>query len=250
MSDLSTALIEQDKLSGPGGAIELLRDVVAKLERKSGPLAMNTLLATGNLAKAVQDAGDLDEASNLFEREYAGQLQTLGEEHPQTLITAANIAVLYAMKKQPEKALEMNLKILDVQKRTIGPDHFSALICMNNIAKTYDDLNQGNNAEKMYREVVERAVKAMSPGHFSIALFKNNFARRLFANGKRDEAYPLINEALEAMATTYGMKDKRVLGCARKLALELDRDLRTSEAAAVRAKYEIAIDEPVPAPNK
>lgn len=250
MSDLSTALIEQDKLKGPGGAIELLRQVVANMERKNGPLAMNTLLAIGNLAKAVQDAGDLDEASTLFEREYSGQLQTLGEEHPQTLITAANIAVLYAMKKQPDKALEMNLKILEVQKRTIGPDHFSALICLNNIGKTYDDLNQGEKAERAYREVVERAVKAMAPGHYSIALFKNNFARRLFANGKRDEAYPLINEALEAMTQTYGIKDKRVVGCARKLALELDKDKRATEAAAVRAKYEIPTDPPAATPAK
>lgn len=95
---------------------------------------------------------------------------------------------------------------------------------MNNIAKTYDDLNQGDNAEKMYREVVERAVKAMSPGHFSIALFKNNFARRLFANGSREEAYILINDALEAMTATYGLKDKRVINCAKKLTIELDKD--------------------------
>lgn len=79
---------------------------------------MNTLLAIGNLAKAVQDAGDLDEASALFERSYAGQVQTLGEEHPQSLISsAANIAVLYAMKKQPEKAfLKSTWKILEVQE--------------------------------------------------------------------------------------------------------------------------------------
>ena len=247
MSDLSTVLIDQEKLQGEDGAVALLRNVVTKLEARSGPRGMDTLVALCNLAKAVQDAGDLNEAQTLFQKAYEGQSATLGPEHPQTLITLSNIAVVYARLKQPEKSLELSERILDIQRRTLGPDNFSTVISLNNVGKLYDDLERGEDAERAYRETVERSVRTMQPGHFSIPLFKNNLARRLFANGKRDEAYSVLHESLDASIALYGNVDQRVKNIARKLVLELEKDGRREEAATLRTSHQLDADPTKPA---
>ncbi|MCH8133033.1 MAG: tetratricopeptide repeat protein, partial [Myxococcales bacterium] len=73
------------------------------------------------------------------------QKRVLGEEHPSTLSTMNNLAILYEDQGRYDEAEPLYLKTLEIRKRVLGEEHPSTLSSMNNLAILY--WSQGRYAE-------------------------------------------------------------------------------------------------------
>ncbi len=74
----------------------------------------------------------------------------LGEEHPDTLSSMNNLALLYYLRGRYEEAESLYLKCLDVRRVTLGEDHSATLSSMNCLAGLYESQGRYVEAEPLY----------------------------------------------------------------------------------------------------
>ena len=71
----------------------------------------------------LQDQGDLPGARTLIERALTIRRKVLGEEHPETNITRANLASVWLDQGAPFEALALSEPALAALEKVLGPDH-------------------------------------------------------------------------------------------------------------------------------
>ena len=67
--------------------------------------------------------GKLDEAKAMYERALAGKERTLGADHPDTLMTVNNLAIVLEQQGKLDEAKTMYERALAGKERAIGADH-------------------------------------------------------------------------------------------------------------------------------
>ncbi|MFI8290170.1 tetratricopeptide repeat protein, partial [Streptomyces sp. NPDC085614] len=72
--------------------------------------------------------GQVEEARDLAADTLTRQRQTLGEDHPDTLSTASNLAIDLAALGQVEEARDLAADTLTRQRQVLGEDHPNTLI--------------------------------------------------------------------------------------------------------------------------
>ena len=77
----------------------------------------------------------------------------LGEDHPHTLISIANLASIFWSQGQWNKAEELGVKVMEAMKRVLGEDHPDTLISIANLALTFQSQGQWNKAEELEGEI-------------------------------------------------------------------------------------------------
>ena len=80
----------------------------------------------------------------------------LGEEHPDTLTSASNLALTYSQQGKHAEAEALQVAVLAVRKRVLGEEHPNTLTSANNLASTYSQ--QGKHAEAETLQVATLAV--------------------------------------------------------------------------------------------
>jgi hypothetical protein len=63
--------------------------------------------------------------------------RVLGPEHPDTLASMNNLAVIYWNQGRWSEVEELNVQIMEIRKRVLGPEHPDTLTSMNNLASIY-----------------------------------------------------------------------------------------------------------------
>jgi len=111
------ALEGQSQLFGPG----------SKESSKSGSL----------LALLLERRGDLEGAEALLLAAFNAQVQLLGREDDDTLITTNNLARLRSLKGRHEEALQAYAEVLLTQRKAHGDGHAHTLITLNLLAKEH-----------------------------------------------------------------------------------------------------------------
>ena len=72
-----------------------------------------------------------------MEKHLEAHLQVLGEDHPQVLVTLANLSVIYAALGQYEDAVNIEEKVLKGRKKFFGPEHLETLRSMLDLGGKY-----------------------------------------------------------------------------------------------------------------
>jgi hypothetical protein len=65
--------------------------------------------------------------------------RVLGAEHPDTLVSMANLALTYKNQGRWKEAEELQAKELNICSRVLGAEHPDTLTSMNNLASTYSN---------------------------------------------------------------------------------------------------------------
>jgi len=63
--------------------------------------------------------------------------RVLGEEHPDTLNSMANLASTYRNQGRWKEAEELGVQVMETSKRVLGEEHPDTLTSMGNLALTY-----------------------------------------------------------------------------------------------------------------
>jgi len=96
----------------------------------------------------------LEEARKLFEETLAIENRVLGPEHPDTLATMHNLALVIGDLGRLEDACKLFEETLAVQKRVLGPEHPDTLLTMSNLALALKNLDKLDEVHRLSQELL------------------------------------------------------------------------------------------------
>jgi len=89
-----------------------------------------------------------NEAEDLFTEALEGRRQNLGDDHPDTLETKNDLAMLYKEQARYEDAEQLLLKALEGRRLRLGDTHPNTLESLNNLIDLYEAWNKPEKADE------------------------------------------------------------------------------------------------------
>jgi tetratricopeptide (TPR) repeat protein/tRNA A-37 threonylcarbamoyl transferase component Bud32 len=191
---------------------------------------LETLAATNNLARLLQDHGKLEEAEPLYRENLEAMRRVLGPNDPKTLRAVNNLAGVVRARGKLEEAEPLFRQNLEAQRRILGPDHPQTLGAVNNLAGLLMARGKLEEAEPLYHENLEALRRVLGPDHPNTLLAVNNLAGVLHDRGKLEEAELLLNQNLEAQRSVLGPDHPNTLMAVNNLAFLLKARGKFEEA--------------------
>jgi tetratricopeptide (TPR) repeat protein len=106
---------------------------------------------------------------NEAEKAYAEVMETrkrvLGEEHPSTLTSMANLASTFRSQGRWKEAEELGKQVVENRKRVLGAEHPDTLTSMTELAFTYNNQGRWNKAEELGKQVMETQKRVLGAEH-------------------------------------------------------------------------------------
>jgi tetratricopeptide (TPR) repeat protein len=175
-SEALAALAESRIEAGDGaGAAALLRKAVAKAEEASGKESAQVAVRLNGLAQTVA----AKEGVPLLERALAIERRQLGEGHPETASTMANLAGLYVNTGRADEALRLAAAAIAILDKTLGPAHPRTAAACTVAAFAARDKGDRAQAEKLFRRALEIDERAYGPQHAETLRDARNLAEFL-----------------------------------------------------------------------
>ncbi|RKL04917.1 hypothetical protein BFJ70_g17166 [Fusarium oxysporum] len=174
-----------------------------------------------NVAEALSIQGRYEGAAKLYRETLEAREKVLGKEHPDTLSSMNNLALVLRKIGKYEEAEKMHRETLEAREKVLGKEHPSTLSSMNNLALVLGNMGEYEEAEKMHRETLELKEKVLGKEHPSTLSSMNNLALVLGNMGEYKEAEKMYRETLEAREKVLGKEHPSTLGSMNNLATVL-----------------------------
>jgi hypothetical protein len=91
--------------------------------------------------------------------------RVLGAEHPDTLTSMTNLALMFWNQGRWKEAEELEVQVVETRKRVLGAEHPSTLITMNNLAFTWERQGRDTEALKLMEECVRLRTRILGIDH-------------------------------------------------------------------------------------
>ncbi|KAK3379401.1 hypothetical protein B0T24DRAFT_154684 [Lasiosphaeria ovina] len=130
--------------------------------------------------------------------------ELLGEEHPSTLTSIANLASTYWNQGRWKEAEELEVQVVETKKRVLGEEHPDTLTSISNLASTYRNQGRWKEAEELGVQVMETIKRVLGEEHPDTLTSMANLASTYRNQGRWKEAEELEVQVIETR--------KRVLG--------------------------------------
>jgi tetratricopeptide (TPR) repeat protein len=78
----------------------------------------------------------------------------LGREHPETLTSMNNLALVLSEQGKYEEAETIHRQTLELARKVLGREHPNTLISMNNLASVLSDQGKHEEAERIHRSII------------------------------------------------------------------------------------------------
>ncbi len=181
-----------------------LEDAVDMLANVPGPDDPDTLAARSNLARAHQDAGDLQTAINMYEALLPDLARILGSDHPHTLIARHNLARAHQDAGDLQTATDMYETVLPDLTRVLGPDHPHTLAARGNLAGAHRDAGHISTAIDMYEILLDKQTHVLGPDHPDTLATRGNLAAAYYAAGDPQKAIDIYKTLLPDTTRVLG----------------------------------------------
>ncbi len=141
--------------------------VTALLQEKTGkaPQPQEIVDALSRIVAGFYQKGDYRTGVMVAEQSYRFAEQKLGPDHPSTLSSVNNLAVLYESQGRYGEAEPLYRRVLAASEKVLGPEHPDTLRSINNLAFLYQAQGRYGEAEPLYRRVLAASEKVLGPEH-------------------------------------------------------------------------------------
>ena len=181
-----------------------LRTLSLELEEATDREEAWMLSSLAWLADAHRDMGNYEEAETLYLRCMEASERLLGPEHPDTLITVGNLAVLFEDKGDYEQAEAYYKRELEARERLLGPEHPSTLNTVGNLAGLLRRKGDYEQAEAYYTRCLEASERLLGPEHPSTLITVGNLGLLYSNKGDYEQAEAYFQRCLEASERLLG----------------------------------------------
>jgi tetratricopeptide (TPR) repeat protein len=184
----------------------------------------------GKAAWYSESQGSYDAAEEMNRRALGGYKKALGKEHPDTLVSVSNLAVVLTRQGKYEQAEEMNRRALEGWEKALGKEHPHTLVSVSNLAWVLTRQGKYEQAEELNRQALKGWEKALGKEHPDTLVSVSNLADMLGHKGKYKQAEELNRRALKGREKALGKEHPDTLVSVSNLALVLTRQGKYEQA--------------------
>ena len=178
----------------------------------------------------LQSRGEPAAARPLFERAWDLRRSRLGDDYPDTLASASNLAFDLWVLAQYERARQLGEDTLTRMRRVLGDDHPNTLRSASDLAATLRELGQYERARQLGQDAFTRLRRVLGDDHPNTLLSAAHLATTLWELGHYKQARQLGEDTLTRSRRVLGDDHPNTLLSATILALTL-RELGHYELA-------------------
>jgi tetratricopeptide (TPR) repeat protein len=171
-----------------------------------------TLLDASTWATIYLDECELyQKAASMHKRTWERKKVVLGEEHPSTLTSMANLASTYRNQGRWKEAKKLQVRLMKTTKRVLGQEHPSTLSSMANLASTYRNQGRWKEAKKLQVKLMKTRKRVMGQEHPDTLSSMNNLAFTLKGQGQNAKAINLMQECIRLGSRILGVDHPHTL---------------------------------------
>lgn len=186
-----------------------------------------------NIGAGLIILGKDREAESMYCQTLNLRKNSLGWEHPLTLSSMNNLALVLSSLGKYDEAEELHRRTLELKKKVLGLEDSSTLSSMNNLALVLDSQKKYQEAEEMYQETLGLQKKVLGEEHPSTLDSMNNLALVLSNEGKYEKAEEMHLQTLKLKEILLGREHPSTLSSMNNLALVLSYRRKYKEAEAM-----------------
>ncbi|OSS44355.1 hypothetical protein B5807_10962 [Epicoccum nigrum] len=154
----------------------------------------------------------------------------LGEEHPDTLTSMADLASTYWKQGRWKEAEELEVQVMQTRKTALGEEHPDTLTSMANLASTYCKQGRWKEAEELEVKVMQTSKTALGEEHPDTLTSMANLASTYWKQGQWKEAEELQVQVMQTRKTALGEEHPDTLTSMANLASTYWKQGRWKEA--------------------
>ncbi|KAK4170640.1 hypothetical protein QBC36DRAFT_150906, partial [Triangularia setosa] len=182
------------------------------------------------LGRIYYDEGRWEEAEKLNVQVMETFKTKLGDDHPDTLKSMANLASTYRNQGRWEEAEKLEVQVMETRKTKLGVNHPDTLTSMGNLASTYRNQGRWEEAEKLDVQVMETSKTKLGDDHPYTLKSMANLASTYRNQGRWEEAEKLEVQVMETSKTKLGVDHPDTLTSMANLASTYRNQGRWEEA--------------------
>jgi tetratricopeptide (TPR) repeat protein len=156
------------------------------------------------LGELLRRKGEYDRALPLYEQCLAKRKRFLGDDHPDTLSTLIELAVVFDRKGEYDRALPLYEECLEKRKKILGDDHPDTILTINELALLFVHKGEYDRALPLYEECLEKRKRLFGDDNPGTLTTINELADLFRKKGQYDRALPLYEECLEKRKRLFG----------------------------------------------
>lgn len=185
-------------------AEETLRETLERQKALYGETHPAVARTLKDLARTVDDRGDLNAAIPLMERAVAMQRALRGAEpHPDLAEVLNDMGLLLYEKGDLNEAEKFYRESLAMNRKLHGDKHPEIANGLENVAMTVQDKGDLAGAETLYRQSLDMRRELLGPEHPKVGRTLLNLASLQYDRGERGEALANLREVLGIYRKAY-----------------------------------------------
>lgn len=181
-------------------------------------------------AEALLSDGKYNKAEELFVQVMETRKRVLGDEHPDTLTSMANLASTYRNQGRWKETEELGVQVMERSSRVLGDKHSITLISIGNLALTYSDQGRWKEAEELEVQVMETRKTKLGADHPDTLTSMANLASTYWNQGEWTDAEALEVQVMETRKTKLGADHPDTLTSMNNLAFTFEGLGKVQEA--------------------
>lgn len=217
--------------------IILLESEVAETERRRAEIRtsdadmIRRLDTLHYLAEAYWKAGRYEQASKLMTEVVRERLEIQGDEHPDTLRTTHNLAMLLNSQCDYPSSRALFEDCIAKRRLVLGPDHLDTVQSQLGLAHVCTRVQENDAALGLYQSVLHFYTLKLGAMHVDTLAVQNNLAYLYRQMGRCEEAVCLLEDNISARRIKLGDEHPDTLRSKSNLAYTLNAIGRHAEAA-------------------
>jgi len=193
---LHSVAILMSEMGNEQEAVRLLREVL-HAEARLPADHPSLLTSKANLAKALQNIGQLEEAEQLSREALEGRRRVLKDDHRSTLFTMSDLGWILAEREKFDEAIALSREALDRRARLLGPDDPDTLQSMNVLARVLAMAGHYDEAEKLFLATIEKRKRVLGERHAFTLGTTTHLAAMYESTGRFGDAEPLLRHVCQ-----------------------------------------------------
>ncbi|KAK3176975.1 hypothetical protein OEA41_008301 [Lepraria neglecta] len=198
-------------------------DIFSLLQESLDELTIGRLTIVYRIEGFLFRIGRWSEAYKIQVFHFRRTEKMLGKEHPSTLTSMNNLALVLSSQGNYEEAERIDRQALALRETVLGKEHPDTLGSMNNLAEVLSSQGNYEEAERIHRQALALRETVLGKEHPSTLTSMNNLASVLSSQGNYEEAERIHRQVLALNETVLGKKHPDTLTSMNNLAWVLSR---------------------------
>lgn len=177
----------------------------------------------------LYDRGRWSEKERVDKRAYELRKRALGDEHPDTIYSRAELAVTYYALGRYEEDMEVSVEVLGLRQKILGYKHPDTIESMASLAATYYTQGSYEEDESLSVEVLELRQKILGDEHPYTIESMASLAATYHAEGRYKDAENIKVKVLELRREVLGDKHPDTIASIASLAVTYHAQERFEE---------------------